>query len=154
MSSADTLVKLVIAIAKVCYSIHSSSERGIPSIITRLCSYHCEQSNWLIQKTTTFHLYFRLFTLELDKMSLSCYWNSISPHLHWHKNLNFTDLLRPKLEPTAKVLGAFEGQLIHQIGYFQTTVQHQDDPDQSSLMKIYVCHSMWHQSYWQGWEKL
>ena len=48
------------------------------------------------------------------------------------------DLYRPKLEATANILGIFEGQPIHSIGYFHTTVQCQDDPGQTSLMKIYV----------------
>ena len=50
----------------------------------------------------------------------------------------WTDLHQSKLEATTKVLGAFEGQPIHPIGYFLTTVQRQDDPTISSLLKIYV----------------
>ena len=48
------------------------------------------------------------------------------------------DLQKPKLENTTRVLGAFEGQPIKPVGYFQTTVVRQDDPSQSAMLKIYV----------------
>ena len=50
------------------------------------------------------------------------------------------DLRQPKLEPTSKVLGAFEGQPIKPIGYFETQVQRTDDPNQCAVLKIYVSH--------------
>ena len=48
------------------------------------------------------------------------------------------DLQKPKLEDTTRVLGAFEGQPIKPVGYFQTTVVRQDDPGQSAMLRIYV----------------
>ena len=51
------------------------------------------------------------------------------------------DLQQPKLEPTSRVLGAFEGQPIKPIGYFQTRVQRTDDPDRCAVLTIYVSHS-------------
>ena len=50
------------------------------------------------------------------------------------------DLRQPKLEPTSKVLEAFEAQPIKPIGYFETHVQHTDDPNQCAVLKIYVSH--------------
>ena len=40
------------------------------------------------------------------------------------------DLQKPKLESTTRVLGAFEGQPIKPIGYFQIEVIRQEDPTQ------------------------
>ena len=51
------------------------------------------------------------------------------------------DLQQPKLEPTSRVLGVFEGQPIKPIGYFQTRIQHTDDPDRCAVLTIYVSHS-------------
>ena len=51
------------------------------------------------------------------------------------------DLQQPKLEPTSRVLGAFEGQPIKPIGYFQTCVQRTDDPDRCAVLTIYVSRS-------------
>ena len=48
------------------------------------------------------------------------------------------DLQQPKLEPTSRVLGAFEGQPIQPIGYFQTQVQRIDDPGKPTVLTIYV----------------
>ena len=48
------------------------------------------------------------------------------------------DLQKPKLESTTRVLGAFEGQPIKPIGYFQTEVARQEDPTQSAMLSIYV----------------
>jgi len=48
------------------------------------------------------------------------------------------DLQKPKLEPTTRVLGAFEGQPIKPIGYFQTEVVQQDDPSHYAVVGFYV----------------
>ena len=48
------------------------------------------------------------------------------------------DLQKPKLEPTTRVLGAFEGQPIKPVGYFQTEVVRQEDSSQSAMLRIYV----------------
>jgi len=48
------------------------------------------------------------------------------------------DLQKPKLEPTTRVLGAFEGQPIKPIGYFQTEVVQQNNPSHSAVVRIYV----------------
>ena len=73
---------------------------------------------------------------ELDKC-LRLVIDTASP-LTFINTKTWADLHQPKPEATTKVLGAFEGQPIHPIGYFQTTVQRQDDPTISSLLKIYV----------------
>ena len=50
------------------------------------------------------------------------------------------DLDQPKLSPTSKVLGAFEGQPIKPLGYFQTLVKREDLPAQTAMLSIYVLH--------------
>ena len=77
-----------------------------------------------------------IYLPELDKR-LRLVIDTASP-LTFINTKTWADLHQPKLEATTKVLGAFEGQPIHPIGYFQTTVQHQDDPTISSLLKIYI----------------
>ena len=48
------------------------------------------------------------------------------------------DLDQPKLTSTDRVLGAFEGQPITPLGYFQTLVKHEDLPTQATVLPIYV----------------
>ena len=48
------------------------------------------------------------------------------------------DLDQPKLSPTSKVLGAFEGQPIKPLGYFQTLVKREDLPSQTAMLSICV----------------
>ena len=50
----------------------------------------------------------------------------------WH------DLDKPRLQSTSKVLGAFEGQPINPLGYFEARVVRQDDSTKSAVIKIYV----------------
>ena len=73
---------------------------------------------------------------ELDKR-LGLVIDTASP-LTFINTKTWADLQQPKPEATTKMLGAFEGQPIYPIGHFQTTVQHQDVPTISSLLKIYV----------------
>ena len=51
------------------------------------------------------------------------------------------DLDKPKLQPTTKVLGAFEGQPIHPIGYFITEVSCEENPQKVTDLQIYVSHN-------------
>jgi len=73
---------------------------------------------------------------QLDK-HLHLIVNTASP-LTFINLKNWQDLQKPKLEPTTRVLGAFEGQSIKPIGYFQTEVVQQDDPSHSAVVRIYV----------------
>ena len=50
----------------------------------------------------------------------------------WH------NLDKPRLQSTSKVLGAFEGQPISPLGYFEARVVKQDDSTKSAVIKIYV----------------
>ena len=50
------------------------------------------------------------------------------------------DLDQPKLISTDRVLGAFEGQPIKPLGYFQTLVKREDFPSQTTVLSIYVSH--------------
>lgn len=45
---------------------------------------------------------------------------------------------QPKLTSTDRVLGAFEGQPIRPVGYFQTLVKHEDLLSQTTVLPIYV----------------
>ena len=49
-----------------------------------------------------------------------------------------SDLERPKLQPTKRVLGAFEGQAIHPMGYFQTEISCDGYPTNPVMIQIYV----------------
>ena len=50
----------------------------------------------------------------------------------WH------DLDKPRIQSTTKVLGAFEGQAINPLGYFEARVVRQDDFTKSAVIKMYV----------------
>ena len=50
----------------------------------------------------------------------------------------WSDLDKPKLQPTKRVLGAFEGQPIHPIGYFQTEVSCDGYSQDPVVLQIYV----------------
>ena len=47
---------------------------------------------------------------------------------------------QPKLTTTNRVLGAFEGQPIKPLGYFETLVKCVDLPSQTTVLSIYVSH--------------
>ena len=53
----------------------------------------------------------------------------------------WSDLDRPKLQPTRRVLGAFEGQAIHPMGYFQTEISCDGYPKDPVMLQIYVSHN-------------
>ena len=53
----------------------------------------------------------------------------------------WSDLDRPKLQPTKRVLGAFEGQAIHPMGYFQTEISCDGYPKDPVMLQIYVSHN-------------
>jgi len=48
------------------------------------------------------------------------------------------DLDKPKLQPTTRVLGAFEDQLIRPVGYFETKTLWDDATQCSTVLQIYV----------------
>ena len=50
----------------------------------------------------------------------------------------WSDLDKPKPQPTKRVLGAFEGQPIHPMGYFQTEVLCDGYPQDPVVLQIYV----------------
>ena len=50
----------------------------------------------------------------------------------WH------DLDKPRLQSTTKVLGAFEGQPINPLGYFEARVVREDDSNKSAVIKMHV----------------
>ena len=50
----------------------------------------------------------------------------------WH------DLDKPRLQSTTEVLGAFEGQPIIPLGYFEARVVKQDYSTKSAVIKMYV----------------
>ena len=82
--------------------------------------------------------YQTLYLPDLDK-HLRLMVDTTSP-LTFINHKTWQDLKQPKLEPTSKVLGAFEGQPIKPIGHFQTCVQRADDKEQFADLTIYVSH--------------
>ena len=66
-----------------------------------------------------------------------CMVDSASP-VTFINSATWKDLDQPKLLPTNKVLGAFEGQPIKPLGYFQTLVKREDLPSQTVMLSIYV----------------
>ena len=83
-------------------------------------------------------VYHVLYLPQLDKR-LRLMVDTASP-LTFINQKTWQDLQQPKLEPTSKVLGAFEGQPIKPIRYFETQVQRTDDPNWCAVLKIYVSH--------------
>ena len=81
-------------------------------------------------------MYHILYLPQMDKR-LRLMVDTASP-LTFINQKTWQDLQQPKLEPTSRVLGAFEEQPIKPIGYFQTRVQRTDDPDQCAILTIYV----------------
>ena len=63
--------------------------------------------------------------------------DSASP-LTFINSATWNDLDQPKLSPTSKVLGAFEGQPIKPLGYFQTLVKREDVSSPTAVLSIYV----------------
>ena len=82
-------------------------------------------------------MYHILYLPQLDKC-LCLMIDTASP-LTFINQKTWQELQQPKLEPTSRALGAFEGQPIQPIGYFQTQVQRTaDDPGKSTVLTIYV----------------
>ena len=81
-------------------------------------------------------MYHTLYLPHLDKC-LRVMIDTASP-LTLINQRTWQDLQQPKLEPTSRVLGTFEGQPIQPIGYFQTQVQQIDDPGKPTVLTIYV----------------
>jgi len=52
------------------------------------------------------------------------------------------DLDKPNLQPTTHVLGAFEGQPIHPVGYFETKMLRDDAIECGAILQIYMSHRM------------
>ena len=61
--------------------------------------------------------------------------DSTSPFT-FKNSATWEDLNQPKLTTTNRVLGAFEGQPIKPLGYFQTLVKHEDLPSQATVLSI------------------
>ena len=74
------------------------------------------------------HKFVRQLRLVVDSASPVTFVNSRS----------WKDLDKPKLQSTTKVLGAFEGQPIHLIGYFITEVSCEENYQKVTELQIYV----------------
>lgn len=72
-------------------------------------------------------VYHTFYLLQIDKR-IHLMVDTASP-LTFINQKTWQELQHPKLEPTSRVLGAFEGKPIKPIGYFQTRVQRTDDPE-------------------------
>ena len=81
-------------------------------------------------------MYHILYLPQLDKR-LRLMIDTASP-LTFINQKTWQELQQPKLEPTSRVLGAFEGQPIQPMGYFNTQVQRTDEPGKSTMLTIYV----------------
>ena len=78
-------------------------------------------------------------TLQLPdfERQLKLIFDSASP-LTFVNSKTWCDLDKPRLESTTKVLGAFEGQAINPLGYFEARVVRQVDSTKSAVINIYV----------------
>lgn len=74
-------------------------------------------------QTLQLHDFERQLKLTVDSASPVAFVNSKT----WH------DLDKPRLQSTTKVLGAFEGQPINPLGYFEARVVRQDDLTKSAV---------------------
>ena len=88
------------------------------------------------------HKFVRQLCLVVDSASLATFKTS-------------KDLDKPKLQPTSKVLGTFEGQPIHPIGYlFKTEISCADNPQHMVVIQISVSHNGINVLGWDGLTKL
>ena len=80
---------------------------------------------------------FQMLKLPDFERQLKLIVDSASP-LTFVNSKTWHDLDKPRLQSTSKVLGAFEGQPINPLGYFEARVVRQDDSTKSAVIKIYV----------------
>ena len=83
---------------------------------------------------------FQLLNLPSFARQLQLVVDSASP-ITFDNSKTWNDLDKPQLQPTDRVLGAFKGQPIHPMGYFQTEVSCEDQPQDPIILPIYVSHN-------------
>jgi len=80
---------------------------------------------------------FQILQLPEFERQLKLIVDSASP-LTFVNSKTWLDLNKPRLQSTTKVLGAFEGQPIKPLGYFEARAVRLDDSTKSAVIKIYV----------------
>ena len=82
----------------------------------------------------------RLVNLPSFSRQLRLVVDSASP-ITFVNSKTWSDLDRPKLQPTKRVLGAFESQAIHPMGCFLTEISCDGYPKDPVMLQIYVSHN-------------
>ena len=80
---------------------------------------------------------FRIVNLSELSKKLRLVVDSASP-ITFINSKTWLDLNKPKLQATTRVLGAFEGQPIHPVGYFKAKVSREDASQRVVILQIYV----------------
>ena len=80
---------------------------------------------------------FQIVTLPDFSKKLRLVVDSASP-ITFINSKTWLDLNKPKLQTTTRVLGAFEGQPIRPVGYFEAKVSREDTSQRVVILQIYV----------------
>ena len=119
-------------IQRICHSstavIQSNSAHSLESAVVTLCPS---------QEVNDIPPIFQMVHLPEFSRKLKLIVDSASP-ITFVNSKTWLDLDKPKLQTTTRVLGAFEGQPIRPVGYFETKVLRDDTTDHVAVLQIYV----------------
>ena len=89
------------------------------------------------QETTDIPPIFQIVNLPEFSRKLRLVVDSASPIIFVNAN-TWLDLNKPESHPTTLVLGAFEGQPIYSVGWFEAKVSQNDAPQNVEILQICV----------------